>query len=255
MPAIAKIQNGAGPDKAWRPDTFHRVHPGQVGSNKLWWFQAVEGISVLSENKVRRTKGEPRTLKRIIDRYKPEFMSAVHDVLGGGVFHTYSDNSDQPDDLPTRREEVMVMLAAIMATESGGKLEAKRYEKHINDWSFGPMQILTNTAAGLNRKLKFWEPYPSVPKGGSPVEWEALLSLPHYSVAMACELLRQANKRWKLKGDPMQLYACYNAGGPYASKRTPWGLRGYDRDGMGPAKGALDHFAAWYGDACAVWWG
>jgi len=252
---FAKIQHSAGPDKDWRPDVFHRVHPRQVGKQKLWWFQAIEGISVLSEDAVRRTRGAPRTIRRLRKQHGDAIIGAQHRMFQDGPLHQYNGTTPQ-EASPNRYEEIEVLLAAIMATESGGRCHVGRYEPHLRDWSFGPMQFLTATAWQFNRSLGLFDKaLKPVPKGGDFVAWKHVLADPEVSLCLACALLRYANKRWKLQGDPMQLYASYNAGSPVASRRTPWGLRGYDRDGLGPAKGALDHFAAWYGDACAVWFG
>jgi hypothetical protein len=250
MAQLAKIQNGAGPDKEWRPDTFHRVDPAQVGQKKLWWYQGEQGITVLSENAVRRTRGLPATLRRLQKQYAQEIDHAVGQELVVPL-NFYDEECDYS---PARWAEINLLVAAIMATESGGNVKARRYEKHLNDWSFGPMQMLTATASFYQRKgYTLFKALKPVPKGGDPAEWAAVLSDPKIALRLACRMLAYMNDKYTLKGDPILMYACYNAGGPYASTRTPWGLRAYDRDGPGPLPGALDHFAAWYGDACAVW--
>lgn len=252
MAQLAVIQNGAGVDREWRPDVFHRVSPAQVGEKKLWWFQAVEGISILSENGVRRTRGKPRTVQRIWHDYAPAINGVAMAEFPDEPLHTF----DVGPPSARRYFEIEIILCAVMATESGGRTNAERYEKHLNDWSFGPMQILTATAASANKQgPPLFSALKPVPRGGDPRAWRVVLADPEVSLRLAARLLRKANARWRLKGDPILLYACYNAGGPYASKRTPWGLRAYDRDGPGPEWGALDHFAAWYGDACAVYSG
>lgn len=225
--SIAKIQNSEGPDEEWDPFIFHRVHPSQVGLTKFAWKLSNSGIHVFGEDKARRTRGKPITITRIFNRY-------------GVAIDKFSSTLSQ-----------MRLIAATIATESGGRLPADRYEKHINDWSFGLMQTLTNTAWGINKHVNV---FPSnlkpFPKGGLKSEWKQYLDNPLISIELGAHYLKQINNTFKSKGDPVLIYSGYNAGSPRSSIKTPWGLVYY----IGPKQkiGALDHFVAWYGDACEV---
>lgn len=225
---LAKIQNSQGPDKDWHPYFFHRVHPSQVGLTKYAWKSDNSGIHVFGEDKVRRTRGKPITLTRIRDKYR--FSIELFSLEDIGLLR---------------------LIAATIATESGGRLPADRYEKYINDWSFGLMQTLTNTAWGLNRNLNILPTaLKPIPKGGSKAEWKKYLDNPEISIQLGAYYLKQIDKTFKAQGDPVLIYSGYNAGSPRPSTKTPWGLVYY----IAPKQkiGALDHFAAWYGDACEV---
>jgi hypothetical protein len=104
------------------------------------------------------------------------------------------------------------MFLAVVLTESSGRRHVEpRYEPHLDDYSFGPAQILFATAKGLG--------YTGDPDG---------LSDPMVNAVYCLSLLKR-NRRRKLSGlaDPILEVACYNAGGVYPSGRNAWGIRHY----------------------------
>ena len=104
------------------------------------------------------------------------------------------------------------MFLAVVLTESSGRRHVEpRYEPHLNDYSFGPAQILFATAKGLG--------YSGDPDG---------LNDPMVNAEYCLKLMKR-NRRRKLSGlaDPILEVACYNAGGVYPSGRNAWGIRHY----------------------------
>lgn len=207
--------------ECWKPNQFH----GLDGAARRWKLTNA-GILIRGEKKERRTRGRPATLTRI----KKNFAFAIR-------------ASSFRYDIPER------VIAAVIATESGGRLPADRYERKIKDWSFGLMQTLTRTARGIGSEYPedFKEidlPRRSVPGGGDKARWKELLDVPMVSIKLGTAYLRESDFRLDLQRDPVLLYVAYNAGSPRRSSRNPWGLVYHGR--------ALDHFVAWYGDACAV---
>lgn len=226
---IARIQNGAGADRDWSSDTFHRVDPAQVGERKHWWCVLGDGVHLLGDDKPLRTPGQPVTLRRI--------------------FAAQSSRLDRHAcELGLHR-----LIAATIAVESVGNASAERYEPHIRDYSIGLTQTLTATAHALAKRLGDKRcPAKPIPKGGTLAEWRAYLRDPDVSIRLVVAYYVEVNRRWDLRWDPILLYAAFNAGSPRPSKRLPWGLVYYDPDQEGPKPGSLDRFAAWYGDACAA---
>jgi hypothetical protein len=205
----------------------HGVDPIQVGDGRHFWSVNTAGIALLGRQSVLRTPGQPATLRRIKKAFGELIDKATGDV---------------------RAMLLQADLAALVATESGGNPNAERNEPSIKDVSIGLCQTLTGTAKFLGKKLGILLPAKSLPEGGKLEHWRAALRDPWSSLRLGAEYFSQS-----YDGDPMLAYAAYNAGGIYASTDNPWGLRAYDRDGMGPEKGALDWYAAWFGDACAVY--
>lgn len=218
---------------AWSPRRFHAVKDG-VGHA---WKVTDGGIWVQGEDSVRRSKGEPSTLRRIYDRFL-EIIVQVHVDTG----------------VPQQ------LIAAAIANESGGKDGGERFEKHLNDWSIGVMQTLTNTAWGIAQRSPSLQisqailDLQPVPKGGDLETWKTLLHRPEVSISLGAQYLRILNERFDCRWDPILIYAGYNAGSPRTSGSRPWGLH-YHRVSLGDGRifDAMDTFAAWYGDACDVW--
>lgn len=261
MAAKLKIQSGAGKDVEWAPDMHHRVHPDLVGQNKYWWVVVADGIYRLSMDKPFRTKGSPGTLKRVRKNLGDQIDRAIDShgqVLWTPKGYEKEWTGESMDSWDADRyDDLRVMVAAVLANENGGKLKGDRFEKHINDWSFGPAQFLTATAHFIARKYKL-EPTPAftmrkIGTDANKKAWKKYLEDPDNACALEVCYLCDLSKRFALKGDPVLTYASYNAGSPRPTrKRTPWGLVAWDKDGLGPIPGALDHFVKWYGDACAV---
>lgn len=219
---LAKIQNADGPDKDWRPEVFHFVANSK--HKRAWRLKFGEGIQVFGEDGVRRTKGAPTTLRKVVRNY----MQVVSTAL-----------TSFPDEY---------MLLAIIANESRGNANAERYEKRINDWSFGLCQLLTGTAYGLLKECNLKAPAAPIPKGGSVDAWRKFLCDPNTNIVLAASYLSRLNHKFKCKGDPILLYACYNAGSPRPATKNQWGLIGNDNT----EPDTFDHIAGWYGDACYV---
>lgn len=228
----------------WTPERWHGRPPG-AGSlsprtDYLTWRVVDEGIEVaMVSGTVRRTKGDPTTLRRIIDDYADQILHWA-DVFG-------------------ITEQV---LAAVIAVESGGRPHAERHEAHLNDSSIGLTQTLTATASWIYHSLSgieraMFNPLLDVldplPESGALEDWRNLLREPATAIGLGAAVLGHLDRALHLKGDPVLLYCGYNAGGVYVDYKTPWGLREYDPDGRGPSPGALDYFTRWYGDACAVY--
>jgi hypothetical protein len=213
--ALAKIVDR---DDRWRLDRWHSVS----GKSRKWMVEP-GGIAVGREKGVRRTKGEPKTAMRIMNTW------------GKVIRHMGLTFDVDPR-----------VLTAIVCIESGGKENAERYEKHLNDWSIGLCQTLTATAHQLAKMIGIPNgPTKPVPKGGDLDDWRSFLSMGWNSIMLAGAYLENAGRRWDLRGDPVLLYACYNAGSPRLTDKNPWGLVNYGH--------ALDAFTRFYGDACAVW--
>lgn len=212
----------------WRPEDPHGVR----GHKRRWWSNA-EGVWVVGETAPRRTKGQPVTLTKIVAKYGAHISEA-------------SSRTGVPEPL----------LAGMVATEAGLNEKAERYEKHLNDWSIGAAQTLTETAWAMALRLNIRQPDRPVPRGGDVDEWRRFLSDPRTSILLGAMLLAYNDERFGLQWDPVLSYAGYNAGSPIVRPAKPWGLAHYtfDRDGDGvPEYDAIDTFVAWYGDACAVY--
>lgn len=224
----------------WEVRRFHRpafslsvpVDDPAMAVNERAWKLTDEGVLVENEDTERRTKGEPTTLTRIVETY-------------GDAIAEASELVEVPEQL----------IAAVVATESWGKPDAEKYEAHLDDWSIGLMQTLTSTAHALalqapaKLEVEGLKAYRPVPKGGSVDEWRELLSKPEMSIRLGAFYLARNNDRWHLEFDPIFVYATFNAGSPQLPKAegNEWGIHG-------AANGKVfDHFAAWYGDACAVY--
>lgn len=251
------IQNGAEPDKEWRPDVFHRVDPSLVGPKKHWWFQAVNGVLVLGEDKPRRTKGRPTTAWRAWRNFGEHVEEATRDfIIHYGPLYSYTPELDEHRVVEEgRHREFQALVLATFMTECGGRTQGDRYESHIRDWSFGGAQFLTSTAKAVGKLMGMDVPAKSMkedPSDANKAAWKKFLEDPENATYLMVQYHFSNNQRFALKGDPILLYSTYNAGSPRPSKQTKFGLVYYDPDLVGPKPGATDHFASWYGDACAV---
>jgi hypothetical protein len=90
--------------------------------------------------------------------WKNRYIGAIALAAGMGL----SSNDILSQSLPQRKTLEKVLeterklpkefIDAVITAESGGNPNAKRYEPRIDDTSYGLMQILTQTARGLDRK-------------------------------------------------------------------------------------------------------
>lgn len=213
---------------------WHAVASQQVGLLRYWWC-IDNGVRLLGEQSVLRTAGKPATLTYIRQTYGNLIANTTVTVL-------FADG----------HEDRQRVLAALIATESGRNPKASRWEPQLKDYSFGLTQMLTRTAKAFEQLAGVALPEKPVPAGGDVDQWRAALGDPATAIKLACAYLDYVNMQFNCQGEPMLLYSSYNSGSPRPSKNTPWGLTAYDHDGLGPEPGALDNFARWYGDACAV---
>jgi len=175
---------GAG--KKWPDDTYWDGNPGtyrSFGEGLPWCVR--EGVILTQENvsptqaDINMAKLFPINFAEVLKRVDPEWRH---------------------------------MFSAVLLTESSGRTYVEpRYEAHLEDYSFGPAQILYGTAKDLG--------YAGDPKG---------LNDPMTSSLWGYQLMRR-NQIAKLAClvDPILEVAIYNAGGVYASGRTDWGIRHY----------------------------
>lgn len=204
----------------------------------ITWRVTDAGIIAAGESGPRRTAGDPSTMRRIRATFGARLSAVAPDL------------------------QRLRVLAALIASESRGKLDPPaRYEAGLGDFSFGPCQFLTSTADSMLGKTP--RP-PRIRAYGLPNQmaaayaeanpdakaWRALLTQPAIAIDLATEYLKRIDAQG-CGGDPVLLYAGYNAGSPRpaAHPADKFGLVSFVR----PDKTtALDSFAAWFGDACCV---
>ena len=215
-------------EKAWAgmtPSPWADTEWRGVTGKARRWRVLTDGIHVEGETGPRRTKGDPITVGRVWSLYRGHILEA-HELTGVP--------------LPT--------MLAMLATESGTNPRAERYEKHLDDWSFGAAQTLTSTAHAMARSLPIVAPARPYPRDHSTEQaWREFLFDPRHSILLGAAVIAYQSDHWGYLDDPVLAYAAYNSGHARPSDR-PWGLH-YFRGGQ---YDALDVFAAWYGDACAV---
>lgn len=181
------------------------------------------------EGPLRRARGQGRHFAQLVwERYQKDILTAS-DTFGA---------------------DPRIVIATV-CIESAGNAEAERFEAHLNDWSFGLTQTLTNTAHGLGRLYGFprgdgeWMmPEKPVPRGGSVEGWKRILFKPLISLALCTGYHARNDKHFQCDGDPIVIYCCYNAGSPRFTTKNRWGLVNYGS--------AVDAFAGFYGHACNI---
>lgn len=95
-------------------------------------------------------------------------------------------------------------IGAMGVIESNNNPNAERYERHLDDWSYGTYQILTRTAKGLEDK------YAELPRlGNTPEEIEDSLKNHEINRKYATIIFNEEMKFYK---DPFLAVAAYNAG-------------------------------------------
>lgn len=213
---IESIEDG----RVWAPERYHRVSPEQLNyETRGWRVVRDKGIQVFGEKTVRRSPGEPTTLRKIRTTFSPHLRE-----FG----------------------PLQEVALAVLANESRGQIVCERWEERIRDFSFGPAQFLTATAYGVLKEAGQRPPAVPVPKGGDAETWRRYLNNAENSVALLRIFLSRLDARFMLKQDPILLYAAYNAGSPRPSVSVnDWGLVVNSGD-------TLNKFAAWIGDAYAT---
>ena len=157
------------------------------GNNRPWWFGheswGDDPNTIQTDYTVTFTTDQLRLAKLIV-RNNRRFISDEY-------------NSD-----------MRKLIYACIMTESSGKKGVTRHEPHLDDYSYGLMQILSGTADSLG----FTGEPADLLDPATNIEWGARL------------IVRQ---RYKNLGDPVLTAIAYNAGGVYASGSSPWGMRAY----------------------------
>lgn len=220
----------------WKPTQSHGAAEG------TWWMIAPDGC-IWRDNKLgpRLTKWEEaRFLARDVWQKYQQTIDLMTQVF--------------PHVSPST-------LIATACTESQGQVDKSKWEKHKNDYSLGICQLLTATAFRLGVNMGWplaghWTkhghlhampraPYPYGRLSG----WRSFLFNPFVSFAFAAAYHTTNNGRFKLQGDPLLQYACYNAGGPYVSNDSHWRIHSAK---WGPGVHALDGFELYHNDAAAL---
>lgn len=130
-------------------------------------------------------------------------------VLAGALFSPYQARADETQN-PIHKTESQKQdkfdkyVKAIFQIESSNNPRAERYEKHIDDWSYGLGQILTETARDLEKR------HPELPDLGDTREQirESLFD-PEINRAYAEALFREELEFYQ---DPELAVAAYNSG-------------------------------------------
>lgn len=199
------------------------------GASRRWTVRD-DGIHVAGrDGPLRRARGQGAELARVIYEEFGDEITAAADTFG---------------------TDPRIIIATV-CIESAGNPTASRFEKHLNDWSFGLTQTLTNTALALGRMYGFprgdgeWEmPMKSVRGGGDAEAWRKFLYKPLMSLSLCAGYHARNDRHFKCDGDPIVIYSAYNAGSPRFTTKNPWGLVNYSS--------ALDAFAGFYGHSCEL---
>lgn len=161
-----------------------------------------------------------------------------------------------------------IVVATTIVVESAGNASAERYEAQLNDYSIGLGQHLTATAFAIARlrgvptlseaRAELGEdeivdalttyalPDRSLPAGGDLASWRHYLGTAWNSIMLTCALHGWNNARFTLGGDPVAMYACWNAGS-LRRATNQWGL-------VSAGNGAsIDSFAGHYYHVAATW--
>lgn len=228
----------------WTPGTWHGVD----GAPREWRL-GPDGIETRDHG---RWRAPVRTDASLRDREGLPLRDLARRLYGAHsrVFHAAAETFGLP----------VGLLVAVACCESGGDPAAERWEAHLSDRSIGLTQVLTATALQVGRGIGWPEigaavgpelqevaalrmPARSLPDGGDLAAWRAWLGQPYVAVHLAAAVLAELDRLRGCRGDPIALYAAYNAGGLYASTANPWGLRS--------APVAIDAFAQHLNNAVA----
>jgi soluble lytic murein transglycosylase-like protein len=119
-------------------------------------------------------------------------------MTAADILATYNDSIQS---YATRFAVDPAFIAAIIQTESSGDPNAYRFEKKLNDASFGLMQVLSGTARNLG--------YTGEPEG---------LYDPDTNIMYGTMLIQQLQSRFG--SDPAAIYSAYNSGSATAYKTS-----------------------------------
>ena len=184
------------------------------------WEYDCDGRIVLErETKPARTRGEPVTMRTMLDEFGGELResSALLRVDLASVMTIVALES-----VPVRRGS------------PSRDPRSYRWEPKPKDYSAGLMQTMSRTAEAMRKKYSLDVPEIS----------ETALYVPRTSILCGVAYLRHQADRYKTD-DIMLLQAAYNAGGLYTTKKNEWNLRTHSPDRTARA-------AAWYNAALTV---
>ncbi|MBS3144822.1 DUF1615 family protein [Candidatus Woesearchaeota archaeon] len=129
-------------------------------------------------------------------------ITLLHDLPGKRQIEKTSVEQQKNNYMPTTIDQYVVN--AIIQIESHGNPKARRYEPHINDTSYGSMQILTQTARVLEKK------HEDLPRlGTTPEEIKQSLLQPEINRAYGERLLQD---NFAFYGNVSLAVAAYNSG-------------------------------------------
>ena len=217
----------------WEPSRFHGRELAAEDEDWNHWRVLDEGILVFGEGDVRRSPGEPLLMRKVVEAHADIILACADRFAVSEQF-----------------------LAALVATQSRGDERAENLDERAKDWGIGLAKMRTATArkTARSRPHEFPTVTPEpVPAGGAPEVWRGILRDPTTALALAAAWARDASARLDLRGDPLLLFCAYQTGG-LSEADNAWGVAHHRQleDGV-VVSDSLDDFAAWYGDACAVY--
>ncbi len=221
-------------------------HPGESGWHSLFggrsWRHDENGVYVREHEDGEmplRTKGEPVTMRAVLDRCADSIFQAA-----------------------VRRGVPAALIMMTIATETAFARadgftgpRTFRWEPHVEvrdatpphrgDYSAGPMQTLATTAREIIRKMGLaYDPFAVAPDYPENPIGPTQHPLYEYGNNIDIGAAEIAFRIEKTGFDPILTAAAYNAGSLRESGSNPWRLHSHGDH--------LDRAARWYGDACAV---
>lgn len=169
-----------------------------IGIGIFGTLQTMQTINktLINENKkpvIKKLEQEKTNLENKLER---ELKAKLKDK-STSIIH------NKPEVIPFSKVK-QAYLKAILQMENAGNPNASRYEKHLDDTSYGEYQILTSTAKWLKRK------FPDLPDLGQDIKSiKRSLCNPEINKAYAERFLRYLYSLYK---DPRLVGAAYNSG-------------------------------------------
>lgn len=188
-----------------------------------------KGVIIQNTQAPQRSSGKPITCSKIFS-----------------IYGDYISNAAIRFDVP---EELIVMTiateASIYRDVSFTGPKTFRWESHINEYSAGPMQILSSTARDLIERYGLgYDPLEIAPTYSSQPVTPSSHPLYDPELNILLGTLAIKNNINKTGYDPVLVAAAYNSGGIYSTNKNHWHLRSY--------KDHIDRAVKWFGDVFAV---
>jgi peptidoglycan L-alanyl-D-glutamate endopeptidase CwlK len=235
----------AGIDWSALPATKHVDWMSKFGGRE--WRVDSSGIYLRHDQQnPQRTPGTPTTVLAALDLYADHIGAACQKfdvppelVLMTIATETAQMRGDEFTGPKTFRWEQGVTLTTTGDTTLDGS------EK--GDYSAGPMQVLSNTARGINNKLSLGF------ENSSDLKWfknkpnaasQKGLGMYKGSIAIPLGTGYLHMQRGKTDLNPVLVAAAYNAGSVLTSGTNSWHMRSHGDH--------LDRAVKWFGDACAA---